>query len=232
MLIIAHRGASALAPENTLSAFGKALEAQADAIEIDVYQVDGELYVFHDRYLQRLTAQPGRFQDLSQAQIRTLSIFGQDSVPTLKETLHHIAGRCVLNIELKGEIEQPKLFKLLDFAIQQCGFSEQTLLISSFNHHWLYAIKQVRPQTRIGALTASCPLDYATYASALHAYSAHIDVDVVNQAFVDDAHQRGLAVYVFTVDEAQDIIWLKKMGVDGIFTNHPQLSRNVLNQAL
>lgn len=228
MLIFAHRGASAVAPENTLAAFDKALEAQADAIELDICQVDGEVYVFHDRYLERLTAKPGRFKDLTSAQVQTLSVFGQYPVPTLKQALLRIAGRCLLNIEIKGPVELDKLFELLDYACTKCGFTDRTLLISSFNHHWLKEIKCGRPQTRIGALTASCNLDYAGYATQLDAYSAHIDITVVNQSFVQDAHQRGLAVFVFTVDDAQDIAWLKKMGVDGIFTNHPLLSRTYL----
>ncbi len=229
MLIIAHRGASAVAAENTLAAFDKALEAQADGIELDIHQVDGELYVFHDRYLDRVTARQGRLQALTQAQVQTLTVFGQGKVPTLREALQHIAGRCLLNIELKGEVELHKLIELLNFATQSCGFTEQKLLVSSFNHHWLKALKHIRPQSRIGALTASCPIHYAAYASELHSYSTHIDVDMVNQAFVDDAHQRGLMVYVYTVDEVDDITWLKKLGVDGIFTNHPQLSRNIFN---
>lgn len=228
MLIFAHRGASAVAPENTLAAFDKALEAQADAIELDISQVDGEVYVFHDRYLDRLTAKPGRFQDLSSAQVQTLAVFGQHQVPTLKQALHRIAGRCMLNIEIKAPVEQEKLSELLNYALWQCGFTEQQLLISSFNHHWLKDIKAARPQTRIGALTATNNLDYAAYATQLGAYSAHIDINVIDQAFVHDAHQRGLAVFVYTVDEAQDITWLKKLGVDGIFTNHPLLAKTIL----
>ncbi|MCC5854258.1 MAG: glycerophosphodiester phosphodiesterase [Idiomarina sp.] len=228
MLIIAHRGASAIAPENTLAAFQKALEAHADGIELDIYEVDGQIYVFHDRYLERLTAQPGRLQDLSQSQIATLRIFGQQAIPTLKETLVALAGQCLLNIELKGKVSHSLLLELLDFALRECNFTHEQLLVSSFNHHWLQRLKDARPQIRIGALTYNSLLDYAQCADTLQAYSIHVGVDFIEPELVVDAHARGIRVYVFTVDEAQDIAWLRDMGVDGIFTNHPQFARNVL----
>lgn len=228
MLVIAHRGASAVAPENTIAAFERAIDAKADGIEIDILEIDEEIYVFHDRYLERLAAQPGRIQDLTRAQIATLKIFGQHPIPTLEESLEFIAGRCLLNIEIKSEINLKRLHALLEQAIKQHGFLNEQLLVSSFNHHWLSQLKQCRPETRIGALTAGCYLDYAAFASALNAWSVHIDVNVINQDFVNDAHARGLLVLVYTVDESHDISWLKTMGVDGIFTNHPQRSRNIL----
>lgn len=228
MLIIAHRGASAEAPENTLSAIARALETHADGIEIDVYLVDGEVFVFHDRYLERLTAHPGRLQDLTAAQIRTLKVFSQQPVPTLLDVLQLVDGRCMLNIELKGEVTPEVLCPLLDEAVSACNFSADQLIVSSFNHHWLQAVKAERPWLRLGALSANCMLDYAAFATTLDAYSLHTCVDFVNQTLVDDAHQRGLPVYVYTVDEAHDIEELKAMGVDGIFTNHPQFARNVL----
>lgn len=229
MLIIAHRGASAELPENTLPALNRALEHKADGIEIDVCYVDGDVFIFHDRYLERLTATPGRLLDLTQTQIRALKIFGQHPLPTLKQALELINGRCLLNIELKGEVPLDVLQGELDYAKNHCNFTEQTLLVSSFNHHWLKALKQRCPWVRLGALSASCLLDYAEYASRLNAYSVHACVDFLCPELIDDAHRRGMPVYVYTVDEAHDILELKKMGVDGIFTNHPQHARNVLN---
>lgn len=229
MHVIAHRGASFEAPENTLVAFERAIDAHADGIELDVMEVDGEIFVFHDRYLRRLAAHPGRFQDLTQEQIRALRVFSQHPVPTLDETLAFIAGRCWVNIELKSAVDLTRLLSTIEHAIQAHGFENEQFLISAFNHHWLRDIKQARPATRIGALSASCMLDYATFAEALGAYSVHIDVDFVTPELVTDAHQRGLLLYVYTVDEPEDILMLQEWGVDGIFTNHPRHSRNVLD---
>lgn len=232
MLIIAHRGASAVSAENTLAAFEEAIKAQADAIELDVCAVEDQVYVFHDRYLTRLTSGTGRFIDLNKDQVQALYVHGQHAVPTLEQAIAHIAGRTALNIELKGHIPCAQICQHLEKAVKQYGFTEQSLLVSSFNHHWLKELKHARPQTRIGALTASCPLDYAAFASDLAAHSVNIDINVVNQEFVADAHSRGLAVYVYTVDDPTDMIWLNKIGVDGIFTNHPQLTRQSLQLVL
>lgn len=229
MLILAHRGASFEAPENTLAAFQRALDAHADGIEIDIMQVGDEIYVFHDRYLRRLAAQPGRFQDLTNEQIGKLRVFNQQPVPTLEEALAFIAGRCLLNIELKSKVDSTRLSRALNRAQSELGFQPEQLLVSSFNHHWLRNLQPQQPNIRYGALLAGCLLDYAACASELGAYSVHLDVDFIDQAFVDDAHSRGLQVYVYTVDEPEDILGLQAMGVDGIFANHPQHARQVID---
>lgn len=228
MLILAHRGASFEAPENTLTAFGRALDAGADGIELDVYPLQDEWIVFHDRYLARLTAHPGRLQDLTLEQVRKLKVFGQQPVPTLTEALAFIAGRCLVNVELKGADIKRGLTRHLRHAVKQSQFEPEQLVVSSFNHHWLRQLKEDHPQQRIGALTTSCPLDYAAFAAQLNAWSVHIDVDFVTAEFVNDAHQRGLQVFVFTVDEPEDMRELHALGVDGIFTNHPLAARNVI----
>lgn len=228
MLVIAHRGASAEAPENTVVAFKRALDTHADAIEIDIMQVDNELYVFHDRYLRRLAAQPGRFIDLSKTQVAALRIFSQHPVPTLAETIALIRGRCLLNIEIKSEVDIQILANHIITAQREHDFNYENILVSSFNHHWLQSLKTLLPNLRVGALTAGCPIGLASFAEELGAWSVHIDICFVNQAFVDDAHQRGLKVFVYTVDEPEDIQYMQELGVDGIFTNHPQHTRNVL----
>lgn len=229
MLIIAHRGASAEAPENTLAALSRAIDCKADGIELDVYYVDGEVFVFHDRYLERLTAHPGRLLDLTAGQIRTLKVFSQQPIPTLQEALACIDGRCMLNIELKGAVPVDALVEHLNLACSDYNFSPDQLIVSSFNHHWLQHVKAALPWLQIGALSTGCMLDYAQFATALNAYSVHACVDFVEQALVDDAHQRGMPIYVYTVDEAHDIETMLEMGVDGIFTNHPQHARNIVN---
>jgi len=135
-----------------------------------VYALEDEWIVFHDRYLERLTATPGRLQDLTLAQVRQLKVFGQQRVPTLIEALEHIGGRCMVNIELKGPGIVRGLHKNITTAVQSFGFAHDQFLISSFNHHWLKAVKHNHPEQRIGALTAGCPIDYAAFAERLDAY--------------------------------------------------------------
>ncbi|WP_404400364.1 glycerophosphodiester phosphodiesterase [Idiomarina seosinensis] len=228
MKIWAHRGASAEAPENTLAAFSRALDSRVDGIELDVYAVDNECFVFHDRYLERLTATAGRLKDLKCSQIQQLKVFGQQRIPTLREALQHIAGRCQVNIELKGKVPASALLRELDYAVGHFNFDLTQLLVSSFNHHWLQSLKQCRPALRIGALSTCCPLDYCAFASRLQANSVHIDVDFVTQELIDDGHRRNLEIYVFTVDERHDIEELHEMGADGIFTNNPTFAQNII----
>lgn len=230
MKIWAHRGASAEAPENTLAAFSRAMDANVHGIELDVYAIDGERFVFHDRYLQRLTATHGRLKDLSQEQIRRLKVFGQQPIPTLREALAHIDGYCYVNIELKGDVPSPELISDIDWALENTQFELHQVLVSSFNHHWLQRLTHRRPDISVGALTTSCPLDYCAFASRLNAVAAHVDVDFITQELVDDGHRRDLQVYVFTVDEQHDLEELYAMGVDGIFTNNPVFADSIVKR--
>ena len=221
MLIFAHRGASSEAPENTLSAFELAIAHGADGIEIDVHAVEDELYVIHDRWLQRTTSGRGRVKDQTKHIIELLDAGQGQRVPTLWQTLQAINGACMLNIELKGIDCVIPVLQHLDRAVTELNFHLEQFILSSFNHHLLFSLKQLRPEIRIGALTASCPLDYAAFAQKLDAFSVHIDIDCLNRAFVYDAHQRGLPVFVYTVDEIEDLDEIAAMGVNGVFTNHP-----------
>ena len=221
MLVLAHRGASAIAPENTLLAMRKAIEMGVDGIEIDVHEVEGEYLVIHDRWLHRTTKVRGRLTDFSLAQLRELDAGQGQRIPTLWEIMQEIGGRCSLNIELKGVTQVIPILRLLDRAVEELGFTISQFLLSSFNHHLLFEIKQLRPDILTGALTASCPIDYAAFAHTLQAYSIHIYLDFVNPAFVADAKDKELQVYVYTVDEVEDMDMLRAWGVDGIFTNVP-----------
>lgn len=228
MQIIAHRGASGEYPENTLLAIGHAIAQGADAIEIDVFAVQGELIVIHDHHLARTTNGSGSIYQYSVAQLQQLDAGQGQRIPTLWQVLELIQGKCWLNIELKGDDTAGPLLALLAKAKQQLGFDCQQLLISSFNHHLLTTIKREQPALKIGALTASLPVDYAAFASQLQAYSVNCDVSFINQAMVDDAKARGLKVFVYTVDQRDDISRLNSYGVDGIFSNYPARTRAVL----
>lgn len=221
MLIFAHRGASGIEPENTLRAIRTALDANVDGIEIDIHQVEDKLVVIHDRWLQRTTSGNGQIKQYSFEQLRALDAGKGEVIPTLDEVLALTANKCLVNIELKGINNIHVLFNCLDKAKLTHGFGPQQLLVSSYNHRLLHLIKQHRNELAIGALTSCYPLEYAKFAEKLDAFSVHLDVDFISEHFVSDAHQRGLKVFVYTVDELDDIKALKAMGVDGIFSNFP-----------
>ncbi|WP_196140229.1 glycerophosphodiester phosphodiesterase family protein [Aliikangiella sp. G2MR2-5] len=224
MKVIAHRGASGHEPENTLLAIETAMKMHVDAIEIDVHLAGGELVVIHDRWLEKTTNGQGRVGDMTLEELKKLDAGKGQKIPTLWEVLELIGGRCDLNIELKSTRTVEPTLELLYCAIDELGFNQLQFIISSFNHHLLKQIKKIDKTWRTGALCASLPLDYARFAKRLHAYSVHIDVDFVDKAFVDDAHKRGLKVFVYTVDQEADIDELMAMSIDGIFTNYPTRS--------
>lgn len=221
MQIIAHRGASGLAPENTLKAIRLALELGAGAIELDVQQADGELWVFHDRRLERCTDGHGVLTRQSRAYLESLDAGQGERIPTLWQVMALIRGRCELHIELKGDHTADAVAALTRRAEAELGFTPAQWVVSSFHHPELARFALLRPEIRLGALTANLPLQLARFAERLGAWSLNCDVDFVNAELVADAHRRGLKVLVYTVDEVADRDTLAAMGVDGIFTNRP-----------
>ncbi|WP_440874990.1 glycerophosphodiester phosphodiesterase [Thalassotalea sp. PLHSN55] len=237
MHIIAHRGASGEYPENTLLAFEHAIKQQADAIEFDVfYHHSGEFIVRHDVYLEETTDGKGHFDQFSLAQLQNLDAGNNQQIITLNQALSFIHGRCVVNIELKDTTTKPDqlahlvqaLAKQIHQAIAQHHFSLEQFVISAFNHHLLVATKSVIPEIKTAALIACCPIDYAAFTEKLALNSLNLAIECLNQGLVDDAHQRGLTVNVYTVDKPQDIAFCQLIGVDGIFTNFPELARKSL----
>ena len=105
--IIGHRGAMGYAPENTVLSIQKALDLGVDGIEIDVFRCQsGEIVVFHDKKLNKLTNGKGEVQQKTWAQLQELQVMGSEPIPVLEEIIQLINGRVRLNIELKGKIPQ------------------------------------------------------------------------------------------------------------------------------
>ena len=229
MLIFAHRGASAEAPENTLLAIDLALTQQADGIEIDVHQLGDELVVIHDRWVSRTTNGNRVLTDYTLEELQTLDAGQGQFVPTLWQVLQRVQGQCFINIEVKDVNKVSLVNVCIGKAVSQLNFKPEQFIVTSFNHHLLLAFKSIAPTIRIGALTASNPLKHAHFAQQLQAYSVNADMSCVDQAFVTDAHNRGLKMFVYTVDEPEDLLRLKFWGVDAVFSNGPAKAKLVLS---
>ena len=229
MLILAHRGASKAAPENTVKAFKLAFEQRADGIEFDTYQHESGIIVFHDRTLTRRAREPGYLLDVPWQSLTEMDIGDGEHIPTLTETLNCVPKDKWCNIEIKHLTDVDSWVKDVKAAVQQSGINAHKLLISSFNHHWLQAIALRWPEVKIGALSASYELDCTASARALNAYSVNIALDAVDKQFVQTAQQDGFNVFVYTVDEPRDMLMLNEWGVTGIFTNVPDVALNVLS---
>ncbi len=228
MKIYAHRGASGYYPENTLLAFDKAIQMGADAVELDVHNVGGELIVFHDRRADRLTRQKGLVADLTLETLQNLTIEDQN-IPTLWQVMNLVAGRCEVNIELKGFDTVEPLTEFYPKAIQKLNFTSRDILFSSFKHFELQQLKQYIPDAAIAPIIDGVPLDLAQAATSLEAVAVNLSLNFVNQAMVEDAHNRGKSVNVFTVNHREDMNMLAEMGVDGIFTDYPDKAIGFFN---
>ena len=229
MLIFAHRGASADAPENTLLAVELALIQQADGIEIDVYQLGNLLVVIHDKWVSRTTNGNHSLTDYTLEKLQTLDAGQGQFVPTLWQVLQQVQGQCLMNIEVKGVHDVSLINEYITKAVNELNFKPEQFIVSSFNHHLLLAFRSIAPTIKIGALTGSNPLDHARFAEELQAYSVNADISFVDQAFVVDAHKRGLKMFAYTVDEAEDLLRLQAWGVDGVFSNGPAKAKLVLD---
>jgi glycerophosphoryl diester phosphodiesterase len=208
-------------PENTLSSFRKALELGADWIETDVYAVDGELVLIHDDRLDRTTNGTGTVTQSSLEYLRSLDAGKGQQIPLLSEALELIDASAGLNIELKGAGTASLVARSIQESLLGSKWREDQFIVSSFDHPELLAFSILMPEIRIGALTAGIPLGYAGFAESLNAWSVHASIEFVNREFVADAHERGKKIFVYTVNHPDDFARLRRIGVDGVFTDYP-----------
>lgn len=221
MMIFAHRGASGYLAENSLAAFAKAIELGATAVELDIHLVEDELYVFHDRRLDPKSTGVGLIEQYTKQALSLITIDGEP-IPTLVQVLNLLKPHNTLvNIELKGLGCLEAFIDLYPKLISELKYDSSKLLISSFNHPFLACLKQQCPNALVAPLIEGVPLELANVVSQLDAYSIHLGLSFTTQEMVDDAHKRGAKVYVYTVDNLEDLDMLKLMGVDGVFTNYP-----------
>ena len=226
--IIAHRGASADAPENTLAAFQLALDQGADGIELDVMlSKDRELVVIHDDMVDRTTDGSGRVQDLTLAELQALDAGNGEKIPTLDEVLTRFGGKFLINIELKN---YSTIFDSLPLDVAALILDHDvadSILVSSFNPFNFSRFHKLLPDIPVGMLTFPGKARFFAYGlfryDALNPYFKDVD-----EALVQRMHAQEKEINVWTVDEAADIRHLAKIGVDSIITNRPQRAMTVL----
>lgn len=217
-----HRGAKGYEPENTLLSFQKAIDLNVDYIELDVFKCKtGEIVIIHDTKVDRTTNGTGYVEDMTFDELRSLDAGKGQTIPSLQEALDLIDRKVKVNIELKGSNSAKDVFKILTTYIDKKNWHIDDFLISSFDHYELRAFSEFGLKCKIGAIVAGIPIGYAAFAEELNAYSIHLSKEFINQSFVDDARQRGLKVFVYTLNEHKDIEKIKAFGIDGIFSNYP-----------
>jgi len=222
-ICFAHRGASGHAPENTLMAIRKALEMGAPWIEVDVYSAQGELVVIHDRQLNRTTNGTGDVTLSSLSYIRSLDAGKGEKIPFLQEVFDTVSGCAGINIELKGEDTAGPVAKLIGVYVAQGKLDYDQVLVSSFDPRLLLAVRSQDAQIPIGVLVEKIIPETVPFAEQIGAFSIHPHHRAVTAEFVDEAHRRRMKVFVYTVNRADAVRKMKRLGVDGVFTNYPAL---------
>jgi glycerophosphoryl diester phosphodiesterase len=221
---IGHRGAAGHAPENTLQSIRKALELSADCIEIDVYCVDGHLLVFHDDRLERTTNGQGFIGEQSFEYLRSLDAGSGERIPILEEVCRQIDRRAGLNIELKGPGTAGPVAERIARFLKQ-GWERDIFLVSSFDRIQLSEIRRLDRQLQLGVLIDESPADEIEFALDIQAFSVHPELEWVRPEFVRQAHANNLKVYVYTVNDEEDVLRMHEIGVDGVFTDFPDRVR-------
>ncbi len=210
------------APENTLRSVRKALELGARCVEIDVYFVDGQLVVIHDDRLERTTNGTGLVLDHSFDYLRSLDAGEGERIPTLEEVCELIHGKAGLNIELKGPDTAAPVGKFIAGCVD-AGWNKDAFLVSSFNHQELFNIRQLDADIRLGVITQTALANELDFAASLNAFSINPYFGSIHSQLVSDAHARGIRVYAYTVNEPNDIARMHALGIDGVFSNYPDL---------
>lgn len=245
VLDVAHRGASAYAPENTLAAFREAETRGADLFELDVQQTkDGKLVIVHDTTLARTTnaetvypsLKPWRIRDLTLSQIRRLdagSWFGTkfrgQRVPTLDETLQTMRDS---GLDLLLEVKSPELYPGIgkrvaaELRTEPSWLAADRIIVQSFDFDFTRGFDDLMPTMPIGLLGTpstgglSAAAKYADYINPPHGD--------VTAGYVRSVHGRGLRLLAWTVDDTSTMRRVIAAGADGVITNRPDTLRSVI----
>lgn len=223
MLIIAHRGISGTQPENTSASFRKALELGAEMIELDVHRCKtGELVVIHDYRVNRTTNGRGLVSRKTLTELQSLDAGNGEKIPTLNDVFELVGGKVKINIELKGKQTAAETATLITSAIQEKKWNTEDFVISSFHHKQLTEFHSLIPDVPVGILYERYPKGYQKLARELKASSINLSIDHVNEKLVEEIHQNGLQVWIYTINSVEEFEKMKVMGVDAVFSNFPK----------
>ena len=213
MITIAHRGAKAHAPENTIASFEKAIEMGVDMIELDVH-LSNDLVpmVIHDDTVDRTTLATGNVANFSAKKLQQLG------VPSLEDVFTLVQNKCSINIEIKVyAATQP----VLD-VLQSSSFDVDKIIISSFDWHVLQEIRFQNDTIKLGVLTEtdiSLAIGFATF---IKAFAIHPYYHLLTAENVEKIKEKGFKIFPWTVNEPEDITFVKSLQIDGIITDFPE----------
>jgi glycerophosphoryl diester phosphodiesterase len=222
ILKIGHRGAAGYEPENTLISFEKALDLNADEIELDVHlSLDGQLVVIHDETIDRTTNGKGFVNKLSLQELKSFNAGKNQEIPTLIEVLDLVNRSCFINIELKGIRTEKPVVDLITHYISEKNWNYNDFLVSSFDWNMLEEIRFLDPKIRIGILTEESIEEALAFAKKVKAFSIHPDYALLSKENVALMQKNGFEVYPWTVNSKEAIRKIKSFHVNGIISDFP-----------
>jgi len=241
---IAHRGASAYAPENTMAAFAKGLEMGADFIEFDVQMTkDGIPIVIHDATVNRTTNGAGKVSDYTLKEIKKLdagSWFGKEyageTIPTFNEVLNEFGGKINILIELKYPEHHPGIEEKVAYALREHNLvhsDSYEVIIQSFNYESIKTSKGFLPEIPHGVLVGKGWRKITT--QQLEEFSSYADYfnpsfDLVTSELVELVHLTNMTMYAYAIKNQSEAGRLYSLGVDGIITDFPEYVSSVVKK--
>ena len=231
-LLLGHRGARARAPENTLPSFELAMQLGANGVEFDVFlSKDSVPVVIHDDTLERTTNGDGKVCDKTLAALQALDAangwpeFNGAFIPTLTQVLDAMPSASVVNIELKGEGDFSKK-KFVELVLETINASRDRLfiIVSSFDTKLLEILREADASIKIGFLVDENDWGYVGALISMKKVrpdSLHIRTQLATPRIIALAHEKGLRVLVWTVNDDDVAKELYAIGVDGIFSDMP-----------
>ncbi|MDF1489375.1 glycerophosphodiester phosphodiesterase [Tessaracoccus caeni] len=235
--IWAHRGATEFAPENTLSAFAKAIQLGAKGTELDVQRTrDGELVVIHDETVDRTSNGSGAIADLTFDEVRALDFSNGYAdhagvqIPTLREVLELLVPTNLqLNVELKDSIElYPGMGHQVADLVDEVGMTER-VLYSSFNHVSIAGLRDRIPAAQLALLYEGMLHKPWAYARTVGAGAIHpVGFALQHPDLVRRCHDTGIAVRTWTINDPRHIVAMAEMGIDAIITDFPDRALEAL----
>ena len=221
--VIGHRGAMGHETENTLASVKKAMDLGVDMVEIDVFKIaSGEIVVFHDDRVERLTNGKGRIEGYDLAGMEQLVLKGGHRIPLLRDVLDQMDARVAVNIELKGVNTSEQVNQIVDYYVSKKGWTLENILISSFNWDELRKMRNLNEYIDIAVLTEEDPIKAIPVAQELNAVAINPNYKTLTKENTLQIQEMGFKLYTWTVNAPDQIEKMKNFGVDGIISDYPE----------
>ena len=235
----AHRGFSGQYPENSMTAFEKALEAGCEGIELDVHLTkDNKIVIIHDEKIDRTSNGTGLIKDMTYDELKTIDFsyiykdkVGFCKIPTLREYFELVKDKDIItNIELKtGIYEYEGIEEAVYKMIKEFNIQDK-ILISSFNHNSVMRMKAIAPEMKYGFLSETWILDTGDYLNKYKIEAYHPDFHMLTEKEVKDLRDHNIKINTWTVNEKEDIQHMIDIEAEGIISNYPDRVKELLEQ--